>query len=200
MGTTTTPEQLPAKKRHDRTHWLYISVIIAVVAGVFVGLALPRGRHRARRARHVFVCLIKMMIAPIIFCTIVLGVGSVAGAATVGKIGGLALVYFIGMSTIALAIGLVVGNLLAPGRGMNLSAGAAAARRARQRRKTRRHQDFILGIIPTSLLVRIDRGQRAAECCSSRCSSASRCRRWAEGKPIMTAVGTSRSSCSASSA
>ena len=64
-----------------------------------------------------FVALIKMMIQPVIFCTIVLGVGSVRSAASVGKVGGLALGYFLTMSTFALAIGLVVGNIIAPGQG-----------------------------------------------------------------------------------
>ena len=62
-----------------------------------------------------FISLIKMMISPIIFCTIVLGIGSVRKAATVGKVGGLAFTYFLGMSTAALGIGLVVGNLIQPG-------------------------------------------------------------------------------------
>ncbi len=62
-----------------------------------------------------------MMIAPIIFCTIVVGVGSIAKAATVGKIGGLALLYFMVMSTFALAIGLVVGNIIHPGEGLNMA-------------------------------------------------------------------------------
>ena len=62
-----------------------------------------------------------MMIAPVIFCTIVLGIGSIAKAATVGKVGGLALAYFMVMSTMALGIGLVVGNLIHPGEGLNLT-------------------------------------------------------------------------------
>ena len=68
-----------------------------------------------------FVALVQVMIAPIIFCTIVVGVGSIAKAATVGKIGGLALLYFMVMSTFALAIGLVVGNILHPGEGLNMA-------------------------------------------------------------------------------
>ena len=62
-----------------------------------------------------------MMIAPIIFCTIVVGVGSIAKAATVGKIGGLALLYFMIMTTFALAIGLVVGNIIHPGEGLDMT-------------------------------------------------------------------------------
>jgi aerobic C4-dicarboxylate transport protein len=62
-----------------------------------------------------------MLIAPVIFCTIVLGMGAIRKAASVGRIGGLALAYFLAMSTVALAIGLVVGNLLHPGNGLQLS-------------------------------------------------------------------------------
>ena len=111
-------------------------------------LALHRG-HRRRRRRHAvglfgkelgglkplgtaFVELIKMMISPIIFCTIVLGIGSVRQAAQVGKVGGLALLYFIAMSTFALVIGLLVGNMLHPGDGLQ-AAGRAAAYRPRRR-------------------------------------------------------------------
>jgi Na+/H+-dicarboxylate symporter len=63
-----------------------------------------------------FIALIKMVIPVVIFCTIVIGIGHVREAATVGKAGGMALVYFIIMSTFALAIGLVVGNIIQPGR------------------------------------------------------------------------------------
>jgi aerobic C4-dicarboxylate transport protein len=87
-----------------------------------------------------------MMIAPIIFCTIVLGIGSIAKAATVGKVGGLALAYFMVMSTFALAIGLVVGNIVHPGAGLNLK--DAVYKAPAESTST---TDFVLGIIPTSL-------------------------------------------------
>jgi aerobic C4-dicarboxylate transport protein len=103
----------PAHK--DRTHWLYIGVLIAIVAGVIVGLVAPDVGKALGVLGTLFVNLIKMMISPVIFCTIVLGIGSVRKAASVGKVGGLALAYFLVMSTIALGIGLVVGNLIAPG-------------------------------------------------------------------------------------
>ena len=92
--------------------------------------------------------LIKMMIAPIIFCTIVLGVGSIAKAATVGKVGGLALLYFMVMSTFALGIGLVVGNLIHPGDGLNIT-GASYDAGTTESKTT---SEFLLGIIPTSML------------------------------------------------
>src|ERR687893_304429 len=76
------------KPRRDRTHWLYIAVIIAVFAGVGVGILAPEVGKSVGVLGTMFVSLIKMMIAPVIFCTIVLGIGSVRKAATVGKVGG----------------------------------------------------------------------------------------------------------------
>ena len=115
-GAGTTP-----RRRLDKSHYLYIAVIVAVVAGVIVGLASPETGVALKPLGTGFVALIKMMISPVIFCTIVLGIGSIAKAATVGRVGGLALLYFIVMSTFALFIGLVVGNVLHPGEGLNIA-------------------------------------------------------------------------------
>ena len=106
----------------DRTHYLYVAVIVAMVLGIVVGSVWPRVRRSSSSGwAPAFVNLIKMMITPIIFCTIVLGIGSVRKAAQVGKVGGLALGYFLTMSTVALAIGLVVGNIVKPGAGLHLT-------------------------------------------------------------------------------
>ena len=105
----------PKNKPRDRTHWLYIAVIIAVVGGILFGLLAPAAAKEWKVVGTLFVSLIKMMISPVIFCTIVLGIGSVRAAATVGKAGAMALAYFLTMSTFALAIGLVVGNIIQPG-------------------------------------------------------------------------------------
>jgi aerobic C4-dicarboxylate transport protein len=147
----TTPTETVARRR-DRTHWLYIAVIIAVALGVAVGLIFNDDATKLKPLGDGFVALIRMMISPIIFCTIVLGVGSVRRAAQVGRVGGLALGYFLVMSTVALAIGLVVGNILNPGSGLNLSdevskAGAEAAGEG-----SGSTVDFLLGIIPTTLV------------------------------------------------
>ncbi len=111
---------MPAKKK-DRTHWLYIMVIASVILGAAVGLLFPEFGKSLKPLGDGFVSLIKMMIGPVIFCTIVLGIGSIAKAATVGKVGGLALLYFMAMSTFALGLGLVVGNLIHPGEGLALT-------------------------------------------------------------------------------
>jgi aerobic C4-dicarboxylate transport protein len=121
--TPTTPITPSAQARppKDRTHILYLSVVIAVALGVLVGLVAPDVAKELKPLGTGFVNLIKMMISPVIFCTIVLGIGSVRKAAAVGKVGGLALGYFLVMSTFALAIGLVVGNLVKPGVGLDVT-------------------------------------------------------------------------------
>src|SRR5689334_15651637 len=118
MSTQTNGSPPVAARRRDRTHYLYIAVIVAVLAGIVVGLVFPGFGKSLKPLGDGFVNLIKMMISPIIFCTIVLGIGKVAKAATVGKVGALAIGYFLIMSTVALLIGLVVGNLLEPGTGL----------------------------------------------------------------------------------
>ena len=154
------PDSPPPARRRDRTHWLYIAVIVAVVAGVAVGILAPGVGKSVGVLGTMFVDLIKMMIAPVIFCTIVLGIGSVRKAATVGKVGGLAFVYFLAMSTFALGIGLVVGNLLHPGSGLHLSEGAMGkgAELAEKAHESGGMLDFVQGIIPTSLLSSLTEG------------------------------------------
>ncbi|WP_323961412.1 cation:dicarboxylase symporter family transporter [Arthrobacter sp. JZ12] len=136
------------RKGVDKTHFLYIAVIAAVILGAILGLVAPEVGVALKPIGTAFIGLIKMMIAPIIFCTIVLGIGSIAKAATVGKVGGLALGYFMLMSTFALAIGLVVGNIVQPGEGLDIS-GATYETEAKEGEGT---VDFLLGIIPTTLL------------------------------------------------
>ncbi len=148
---STTSIRLPGFVRKpgrpwDKHTWLYVSVIGAVVAGAVVGLAWPSFAVGLEPLGKAFVSLIKMMIAPIIFCTIVVGVGSIAKAATVGKIGGLALGYFMLMSTFALAIGLIVGNLIHPGEGLDMQSATYDGGDKEATSTT----DFVLGIIPTT--------------------------------------------------
>jgi aerobic C4-dicarboxylate transport protein len=144
----TAPAAPPAKR--DRSHLLYIAVIIAVALGIAVGFAAPDFAKELKPLGTGFVNLIKMMIAPIIFCTIVTGVGSIRSAAKVGKLGGLALTYFIGMSFVALAIGLVVGNVLHPGQGMHLTESVKQVGHTQAASGSEGLVDFLLSIIPTS--------------------------------------------------
>jgi aerobic C4-dicarboxylate transport protein len=152
------PSHEPPKKKRDRTHWLYIMVIVGVLAGIVVGLVAPDTGKSLGVLGELFVKLIKMMIIPVIFCTVVLGIGKIKAAA-VGKVGGLALVYFLVMSTVALGIGLVVGNIIQPGTGLNIPSdpgkGAELAGKAASEGGA---MDFISDIIPTTLFSSLTEG------------------------------------------
>ncbi len=156
---TTTGTAGPDAGPRNRTHYLYIAVIIAVALGVLVGLVAPNTAKELKPLGTGFVALIRMMIQPVIFCTIVLGVGSVASAARVGKVGGLALGYFLSMSTVALAIGLVVGNLIKPGDGLHLDQSVADAGQEQAAAGHGSTVDFLLGIIPDSMLSSLTSGE-----------------------------------------
>lgn len=145
--------------RPDRSHYLYLAVIGAVLVGVVVGFAAPGTAMELKPLGTGFVNLIKMMIAPVVFCTIVLGIGSVRKAAKVGAVGGLALGYFLLMSTVALAIGLVVGNILEPGSGLHLTDALRHAGEAQAKGAHESTSDFLLGIIPTTIVSAFTGGQ-----------------------------------------
>jgi aerobic C4-dicarboxylate transport protein len=160
MMTTTVekPGRAAPTPRRDRTHYLYLAVLAAVGLGIVVGLAAPDFAVQLKPLGQAFVALIKMMIQPVIFCTIVLGVGSVRSAARVGKVGGLALGYFIVMSTAALGIGLVVGNILHPGSGLHLTSEVAKAGNAQAAGAHSSTSEFLLGIVPDSMLSSLTSG------------------------------------------
>ncbi|MGW2279577.1 cation:dicarboxylate symporter family transporter [Streptomyces sp. NPDC001770] len=145
--------------QRDRTQYLYLAVIGAVVLGIIVGFAAPGVAVELKPIGTGFVNLIKMMISPIIFCTIVLGVGSVRKAAKVGAVGGLALGYFLVMSTVALAIGLIVGNILEPGSGLHLTETVRAAGEKQAEGASESTADFLLGIIPKTMVSAFTEGE-----------------------------------------
>jgi aerobic C4-dicarboxylate transport protein len=98
---------------------LYFQVLIAIALGVLLGYYYPETGAKMKPLGDGFIKLIKMLIAPVIFCTVVLGIAGVENMKKVGKTGGLALIYFEVMSTVSLILGLVIVNVLRPGSGMN---------------------------------------------------------------------------------
>jgi aerobic C4-dicarboxylate transport protein len=101
-------------------HSLYIQVITAIIIGVLLGHFYPEIGASMKPLGDGFIKLIKMIIAPIIFCTVVIGIAGMEDMKKVGKTGGLALLYFEVVSTLALLVGLVIVNVLQPGVGMNV--------------------------------------------------------------------------------
>jgi aerobic C4-dicarboxylate transport protein len=112
----------PSQESPRRKPWyrvLYIQVLIAVFLGIVVGYVNPGLGKSLKPLGDGFINLVKMIIAPIIFCTVVHGIASMSDVKRLGRIGIKALVYFELVSTLALLIGLIVVNLLQPGAGFN---------------------------------------------------------------------------------
>jgi aerobic C4-dicarboxylate transport protein len=100
---------------------LYVQVLIGIILGIIVGLLFPAFFQTGKIISDVFISLIKMVIAPIIFFTVVLGITGAGNMKKVGRVGGKGILYFEIVSTIALLIGLVVGTFIKPGKGVVLA-------------------------------------------------------------------------------
>src|ERR1700733_7291811 len=99
---------------------LYVQVLFAICCGVILGHFYPTAGEAMKPLGDGFIKLIKMIIAPIIFCTVVVGIAGMEDMKKVGKTGGLALMYFEIVSSIALIVGLLIVNIVQPGNGMNI--------------------------------------------------------------------------------
>ncbi|WP_101048022.1 dicarboxylate/amino acid:cation symporter [Macromonas nakdongensis] len=133
---------------------LYVQVLFAVTVGVLLGHFYPQLGTDMKPLGDAFIKLIKMIIAPIIFCTVVVGIAGMEDMKKVGKTGGLALFYFEIVSTLALVIGLIVVNLIQPGSGMHVdpaSLDTKAIADYTEPGKMKGTVDFLMGVIPTSV-------------------------------------------------
>ena len=152
----------PAVPKKPLYKSLYLQVLTAVVIGVLLGHFYPALGAEMKPLGDGFIKLIKMIIAPIIFCTVVIGIAGMEDMKKVGKTGGLALLYFEVVSTIALIVGLVMVNLIEPGAGMNVNAasldtkGIAAYTGPGKMVGT---VDFLLNVIPTSVVDAFAKGE-----------------------------------------
>jgi aerobic C4-dicarboxylate transport protein len=117
MSTTTASSSSSSRPWYTI---LYVQVLIAIAIGILIGHYLPGTAVALKPLGDGFISLIKMMIGPIIFCTVVHGIGSMRDLRKVGRVGVKTLFYFEAVSTLALAIGLLVGELLQPGKGFNI--------------------------------------------------------------------------------
>lgn len=140
------------------TRWygqLYVQVLIGIVIGGAIGFFLPDIGAKLQPLADGFIKLIKMLLAPIIFGTVVVGIAKMGSIKEVGRIGGKALIYFEVLSTLALVIGLVVVNVLKPGVGMNIDVNTLNASAVNGYTQAAAAQggviEFFLGIIPTTL-------------------------------------------------
>src|SRR6266576_1542224 len=151
-----------AKQHKPLYRSLYFQVIVAIVIGVLLGYFKPEWGAEMRPLGDAFIKLIKMMIAPIIFCTVVVGIAGMEDMKKVGKTGGYALLYFEIVSSIALIVGLTIVNVVQPGAGMNIdpatldTKGVAAYTKPGQMQST---TDFLLNIIPSTVIDAFAKGE-----------------------------------------
>ncbi|MBK8185092.1 MAG: dicarboxylate/amino acid:cation symporter [Candidatus Competibacteraceae bacterium] len=141
---------------------LYFQVITAIVIGVLLGHFFPETGTAMKPLGDAFIKLIKMIIAPIIFCTVVVGIAGMEDMKSVGKTGGYALLYFEVVSTVALIVGLTLVNLLNPGGGMNVDPATLDTKSVSQYTgpgKMQSTTDFLLNIIPTTFTDAFAKGE-----------------------------------------
>jgi aerobic C4-dicarboxylate transport protein len=142
------------RSRPFYTH-LYVQVLVAITAGILLGYFYPDAGEAMKPLGDGFIKLIKMLIAPIIFCTVVLGIAGMEDMKKVGKTGAFALLYFEVVSTLALVIGLVVVNVVKPGAGMNRDAATLDTEAVQQYTGSHSLQsvtEFLLNVIPSSVV------------------------------------------------
>jgi aerobic C4-dicarboxylate transport protein len=133
---------------------LYIQVLISVVLGICVGILFPDTGKMLKPLADAFIKMVKMIIAPIIFCTVVHGIASMGDMKKLGRVGFKTLLYFEIVSTLALLIGLVVVNILKPGEGFNIDPATLDSSLTSgyvEKAKSHSMLDFFLNIIPTTI-------------------------------------------------
>ena len=148
----TTPAPVAGRRAWYRH--LYVQVLFAVALGIGVGWQFPETGRDLRPLGDAFIKLVKMMIAPIIFCTVVHGVASMSDLRKLGRVGLKTLLYFEVVSTLALVIGLVVVNVLKPGAGLNIdptTLDAAVGKGYQDKAHSLGLVPFLLNIIPATL-------------------------------------------------
>lgn len=134
---------------------LYVQVLFAIVLGVLLGVFYPELGTKMKPLGDGFIKLIKMIIAPVIFCTVVAGIAGMQDMKKVGRVGGKALLYFEVVSTFALVIGLVVANVAKPGAGFNVDVAHLDTKSIAQYTEKAQHQstvDFLMNIIPNTFV------------------------------------------------
>jgi len=134
---------------------LYVQVLVGIAAGVVLGYVAPAYGAAMKPLGDGFIKLVRMLIAPIVFSTVVVGIAQTGAMKEIGRIGARALLYFEAVSTIALIIGLIVARTLQPGAGMNFNpatADVSAVASYTTASKNLHAVDFILNVIPDAMI------------------------------------------------
>jgi aerobic C4-dicarboxylate transport protein len=163
--TDEATSQVLDAQRAVRSRWhrsLYAQVLVALALGVMTGWAFPEFGAALKPLGDAFIKLVKMIIAPVIFCTVVTGIAGMSNMERVGRVGAKALAYFLLFSTLALIVGMLVANLVRPGEGLGIDPATLSTDAVAQysdRAKQSSLTGFLLDIIPDTLLSAFAEGQ-----------------------------------------
>ena len=152
----------PARRRFSFLRTLYFRVLVGILAGILTGLFYPHFAQQLKPFGDGFIKLIRMMVAPIIFFSVVVGIASVGNARKLGRVGIKALFYFEVVTTLALLIGMAVATAFQPGRGMNVDPATLDSKAVAEYTAQSSHlgvQDFLLNIIPDTFLGAFTHGE-----------------------------------------
>jgi len=141
---------------------LYVKVIFAIVAGILLGHFFPEFGESLKPLGEAFIKMVKMIIAPVIFLTVVTGIAGMKNLGSVGRVTGKAMIYFLTFSTLALVVGLIVGNVIQPGHGLNIDPSTLHSTKVDEY-AAKAHEStitgFLMNIIPDTLVSPFVSGQ-----------------------------------------
>ncbi|ORF07609.1 dicarboxylate/amino acid:cation symporter [Snodgrassella alvi] len=154
-------EMNPPPKKQRWYQILYVQVIIAIIIGILLGNFFPTVGESMKPLGDAFIKLVKMIISPVIFLTVVTGIAEMTNMKTMGRVAGKAMVYFLTFSTLALAIGLVVANIAQPGHGLNIDPSSLQSAKVHeyvQKSHESSLTGFLMDIIPTTAMSPLTNG------------------------------------------
>lgn len=154
-------EMNPPPKKQRWYQILYIQVIIAIIIGILLGNFFPSIGESMKPLGDAFIKLVKMIISPVIFLTVVTGIAEMNNMKTMGRVAGKAMVYFLTFSTLALAIGLLVANIAQPGHGLNIDPTTLQSTKVHeyvQKSHESSLTGFLMDIIPTTVMSPLTNG------------------------------------------
>lgn len=154
-------EMNPPPKKQRWYQVLYVQVIIAIIIGILLGNFFPSVGESMKPLGDAFIKLVKMIISPVIFLTVVTGIAEMTNMKTMGRVAGKAMVYFLTFSTLALAIGLIVANIAQPGHGLNIDPSSLQSAKVHeyvQKSHESSLTGFLMDIIPTTAMSPLTNG------------------------------------------
>ncbi|PIT11704.1 C4-dicarboxylate transporter DctA [Snodgrassella alvi] len=154
-------EMNPPPKKQRWYQILYVQVIIAIIIGILLGNFFPSVGESMKPLGDAFIKLVKMIISPVIFLTVVTGIAEMTNMKTMGRVAGKAMVYFLTFSTLALVIGLLVANIAQPGHGLNIDPSTLQSAKVHeyvQKSHESSLTGFLMDIIPTTAMSPLTNG------------------------------------------